>query len=82
MSLGLLGFIGYGLFLAGTMLQTGSSQRRVLRGDARIACIVALVAILSFTLAAATFTLFQFNVLIASLVALLAAVYPEPESQS
>jgi hypothetical protein len=75
MNLGVLGFLGFSLFVLGASRGFVSESKRcpVVTGNSRIACQCALWSILAFNLTAATFTLFQYDLLVGSLVCILAA---------
>ena len=72
MNLGLFGTLAYALFMLPAIFGRAKAGH-LLRGDLRSGCRWALFSILFFTLVAATITLFQFNLLVASLVAALVA---------
>jgi hypothetical protein len=69
MTTGVLGLSAFVMFVGGAFWRGGA----LLVAEERRACQWALGLLLSFTLAAATFTLFQYDLLVASLVAVLAA---------
>ncbi len=71
MTLGLLGLTGMSLFIGGALLYK-REHAALLVGNARRACWWGLVTVLASTLTAATINLFQFNLLVGSLAALLA----------
>lgn len=71
MDLGVFGLIAYALFVLPAIF--GGAAGKVLEGEMRTGCRWALFSILFFTLIAATITVFQFNILVASLVAVLDA---------
>lgn len=71
MSFGLIGTASYAwLLLAGSRM----SRAPLLRGPARVGVLVSLLSILVFTLVAATFTLLQWQVLVATLLKLLGSI--------
>lgn len=73
MNFGIVGLAGLGLFMAGTFVSVRAEGTYLLAGPRRTGALVACYAMFVHSLVAATFTLFPFNMMLSSLVAVLAA---------